>query len=182
MNKINFKNLPSTETPLNAENLNQLQTNVEDAIEEIKQKSFLKISLSTDNIDISSTSSYESIILPINLISSRGSKISVFSQGDDNFAFINQGVSYVKVSAQVVFQENSINNLYGLQIKKNGSGIVESYESKNANGYYTMNIPDSIIPVQQGDVISLNMYFSNAGDTVKLRKYSYSTFLQVEEV
>ena len=29
MNKINFQNLPSTSTPLNASNLNQLQTNVE---------------------------------------------------------------------------------------------------------------------------------------------------------
>jgi hypothetical protein len=32
MNKINFEDLPSTETPLNAENLNQLQTNIEDAL------------------------------------------------------------------------------------------------------------------------------------------------------
>lgn len=32
MEKINFENLPSTNTPINAENLNQLQTNVEDAI------------------------------------------------------------------------------------------------------------------------------------------------------
>lgn len=31
MNKINFKNLPSTETPINAENLNLLQTNVENS-------------------------------------------------------------------------------------------------------------------------------------------------------
>lgn len=32
MEKINFENLPSTNTPLSAENLNLLQTNVEDAI------------------------------------------------------------------------------------------------------------------------------------------------------
>ena len=32
MNKINFENLPSTNTPLNAENLNQMQTNIENAI------------------------------------------------------------------------------------------------------------------------------------------------------
>ena len=34
MEKINFENLPSTNTPINASNLNQLQTNVENAIEE----------------------------------------------------------------------------------------------------------------------------------------------------
>ena len=32
MNKINFTNLPDTSTPLNATNMNLLQTNVEDAI------------------------------------------------------------------------------------------------------------------------------------------------------
>ena len=31
MNKINFENLPSTRTPINASNLNQLQDNIEDA-------------------------------------------------------------------------------------------------------------------------------------------------------
>ena len=32
MEKINFKDLPSTDTPINSSNLNQLQTNVENAI------------------------------------------------------------------------------------------------------------------------------------------------------
>lgn len=32
MQKINFQNLPNTSTPLNATNLNQLQTNIENAI------------------------------------------------------------------------------------------------------------------------------------------------------
>ena len=36
MDKINFQNLPSTETPINADNLNLLQDNIEDAIEELK--------------------------------------------------------------------------------------------------------------------------------------------------
>lgn len=32
MEKINFKNLPDTSTPINAENLNQIQANIENAI------------------------------------------------------------------------------------------------------------------------------------------------------
>lgn len=36
MNKINFQNLPSTATPLNAENLNQMQSNIENAINSLK--------------------------------------------------------------------------------------------------------------------------------------------------
>lgn len=35
MNKILFKNFPSKETPLNAQNLNQMQTNIENAINSI---------------------------------------------------------------------------------------------------------------------------------------------------
>ena len=37
MNKINFENLPSTNTPLNAENLNAMQNNIENAINNILQ-------------------------------------------------------------------------------------------------------------------------------------------------
>ena len=35
MQKINFQNLPNTTTPVNATNLNQLQTNVENAINDV---------------------------------------------------------------------------------------------------------------------------------------------------
>ena len=38
MDKINFVNLPSTTTPVNASNLNLLQTNVETAIGEVVQR------------------------------------------------------------------------------------------------------------------------------------------------
>lgn len=38
MEKIIFEDLPSTKTPLNAENLNQLQTNVENAIKEVDNR------------------------------------------------------------------------------------------------------------------------------------------------
>ena len=46
MQKINFQNLPSTNTPLNETNLNQLQTNVETAINETKP------SLAINNVDL----------------------------------------------------------------------------------------------------------------------------------
>lgn len=38
MDKINFQNLPSTETPINADNLNKLQDNVENAINVLNNK------------------------------------------------------------------------------------------------------------------------------------------------
>ena len=36
MQKINFKNLPSTDTPINATNLNLMQDNIESAIEDVE--------------------------------------------------------------------------------------------------------------------------------------------------
>lgn len=40
MNKIDFQNLPSTETPINAENLNQMQTNIEEAVNESSKEKY----------------------------------------------------------------------------------------------------------------------------------------------
>lgn len=39
MEKINFQNLPSTETPINSTNLNQMQTNIENAINKLEEDS-----------------------------------------------------------------------------------------------------------------------------------------------
>jgi len=43
MEKINFQDLPSTETPINASNLNKMQDNMEAGIEEVKTSSSMKM-------------------------------------------------------------------------------------------------------------------------------------------
>ena len=43
MQKINFENLPSTNTPINASNLNQIQTNVENAINNVENIELLAV-------------------------------------------------------------------------------------------------------------------------------------------
>ena len=48
MEKIIFEDLPSTKTPLNAENLNQLQTNVENAINDVNKTIDNKMTYSTE--------------------------------------------------------------------------------------------------------------------------------------
>lgn len=49
MNKINFENLPSTATPLNASNLNLLQTNVENAINQLSESIMVTLSENQSN-------------------------------------------------------------------------------------------------------------------------------------
>lgn len=43
MDKINFENLPSTNTPISAENLNLMQTNVETAINQVANQILKKV-------------------------------------------------------------------------------------------------------------------------------------------
>ena len=48
MEKINFNDLPNTDTPINSSNLNQLQTNVESAINEIGESGSWTPSIGAD--------------------------------------------------------------------------------------------------------------------------------------
>ena len=50
MKKIEFQNYPSTETPLNAENLNQMQDNIETSINEETSRSKIKTTSLFGNI------------------------------------------------------------------------------------------------------------------------------------
>ena len=46
MQKIDFKNYPNTDSPINGTNLNTLQNNVEEAIDEVNKKLITEISFS----------------------------------------------------------------------------------------------------------------------------------------
>ena len=48
MEKINFENYPSTNSPINATNLNLLQDNVEDALSDVKVLTFTRDSSAAD--------------------------------------------------------------------------------------------------------------------------------------
>lgn len=63
MQKINFQNLPSTTTPVNATNLNALQTNVENAIptkisDLTNDSSFVEYKSVVSNVDLNDYKNY----------------------------------------------------------------------------------------------------------------------------
>lgn len=66
MQKINFKNLPDTSTPLNAENLNLMQDNIESAIPTIE-----------NSLDSDSTTNAPSVHAVNNMIKTQDVAISV---------------------------------------------------------------------------------------------------------
>ena len=58
MNKINFKNYPDTSTPLSAENLNQMQSNIENEINSLNDKIKASFCKMTTNFEIKDIEQY----------------------------------------------------------------------------------------------------------------------------
>lgn len=73
MQKINFENLPSTSTPLNATNLNQLQTNIENAINNI---------LISEGIPVGTIHTYAGSTAPTGYMICNGSAVSRTTYSD----------------------------------------------------------------------------------------------------
>lgn len=86
MNKINFRNLPDQTTPVNANNLNQLQTNVEEAINKVANRIVTTGSYTTTDAIPSKTPTSISITLPVNLeLSNDNYIILATADGDANY-------------------------------------------------------------------------------------------------
>lgn len=78
MQKINFKNLPDTSTPLNAENLNLMQDNIESAIEDVENV----IPTIENSLDSDSTTDAPSVHAVNNLITtSNNGNVLKFNNG-----------------------------------------------------------------------------------------------------
>lgn len=156
MQKINFENKPSTNSPINAINLNALQDNVEDAIDEVSndlntsmQKHIIQASLGTRGVSAGSNndSDFDSTIAVGNKLSVSGNKI-----------IVGTGVSKVRVSMNASLQGQSAGvSSVSINVMKNSSsaGCAYAYNS-NLDVYYysTCVISDLILEVQEGDEIS----------------------------
>ncbi len=167
MEKINFENYPSTDYPINADNLNKLQNNVEDAImDNIITATF------SSNYTITTTATYE--ILPLDTSIENN---SIFTLQNYKIV-IPAGVNKVKVSYKTHF-----NSLGGtLQAKwcvlfVNDTTTCAVCQTLSARA--TLSSPTQIIEVSEGDVLDLRVY-GDAGDVI--RSTSVYTTLTVEEV
>ena len=156
MQKINFKNKPDTTTPLTADILNEMQDNIEDAIDEVSndlntsiQKHIVQANLGTRAVYSGSNndSDFNSTIVVGNKLTVSGNKI-----------VIGSGVSKVKISMNASFQNgsNGVSSV-SINIMKNGSSVGQSYAyNSNLGTYYysTCVISDLILEVQEDDEIS----------------------------
>ena len=144
-----------------------------------KQKHILKAILATDNTTITSFQDYDAVLVPLIQYIKMGNKLS-FSNGK---IVIGSGVNYIRISAQVVMSYiPSSLGIMGLAVYITNSQVYTNYGIRTSSDFLTYNAPGMIFPVKAGDTVSVHVYIEPSGTSVKLRKYSQSTFLQVEVI
>lgn len=162
-----------------------LQLNNKDVINWIngkqdKQKHILKAILDTDNTTITSSKDYDAVLVPLGEQYLKfGDKLSL-SNGK---IVIGSGVNYIRISAQVMMSYiPSSLRVMGLAVYITKSQVYTNYGIRTSSDFLTYNAPGMIFPAKAGDTVSIHVYIEPSGTSVKLRKYSQSTFLQVEVI
>lgn len=144
-----------------------------------KQKHILKAILATDNTTITSFQDYDAVLVPLIQYIKMGNKLS-FSNGK---IVIGSGVNYIRISAQVMMSYiPSSLGIMGLAVYITNSQVYTNYGIRTSSDFLTYNAPGMIFPVKAGDTVSVHVYIEPSGTSIKLRKYSQSTFLQVEVI
>lgn len=144
-----------------------------------KQKHILKAILADDNTTITSSKDYDAILVPLKQYIKMGNKLS-FSNGK---IVIGSGVNYIRISAQVIMSYiPSSLRIMGLAVYITNSQVYTNYGIRTSSDFLTYNAPGMIFPVKAGDTVSIHVYIEPSETSVKLRKYSQSTFLQVEVI
>ena len=181
MRKINWEDLPSKATPINAENLNAMQYNIETEIEGKTQKDIITIYLD-NTITNPIVETYTKV--PLTLKTSVGNKLTVSNNG----ILIGSGVHHIKVSAKMEFDTGSVFSSRYIRIIKEGdistlddntlAWCVQDFK-ENVASYLV--IPEFLCSVQEGDLISLFYYMRN-GDKISGHSTMLRTYLTVEVV
>lgn len=144
-----------------------------------KQKHILKAILDTDNTTITSSKNYDSVLVPLKQYIKMGNKLSFSNEK----IVIGSGVNYIRISAQVIMSYiPSSLGIMGLAVYITNSQVYSNYGIRTSSDFLTYNAPGMIFPAKAGDTVSVHIYIETSETTVKLRKYSQSTFLQVEVI
>lgn len=173
MKKINFEGLPSTNTPISPDNLNQMQSNIEESI----MRNIVTVGLSADQ-SFSTTASWENVTILFNTISKVGGKLSL---QDNKYVVIGKGVSKISIECNVRLGE-VLTGTSQLLIRKNeniiGNRSSIKYSDANAQ-FHVHSLTRQIISVTEGDLISLGFNFSTGALIDKLIMAN-STWMTIE--
>ena len=125
----------------------------------------------SSNYTINATQTQET--LPLNIYRYKvGEELSV----ENNGIVIGKGISEILVSAQVYWYTNVSNSEGLLYIAKNGQNYTVS-NRKFTDNYEHQTTPTIVIPVQEGDIITLKVRNDNSKPVISY--YDSGTFLNV---
>ena len=132
MQKINFKNLPDTSTPLNASTLNQMQDNIESAIKDVEYT----IPTIENSLDGNSTTDAPSVHATklLNTYSTDEIKIGTWIDGKPLYRKVIESTSG-NINVETVV--GSINNFEYLKIL---TGTIVNSENTSVNFPFVFNV------------------------------------------
>lgn len=147
MNKINWINGQAGGTPLSAENLNQMQDNMENAIGEVDEKYSRHIitAYATQTSTVAQVNKW----LELNEFTKVGNKLNIVN----NNIVIGAGVNKIKVSAKVLIDEQQLTTSF-IYIGLNNN-IINRGDGYGI--YNTITLTDKLLNVSQGDVINVSV-------------------------
>lgn len=172
MDKINFENRPSTNTPINAKNLNRMQDNAENGIEEATAVSYVTAFLGTKQ-HISKTTNRK-ILLDTAYV-----KGDYFEFDKDNNQIKVLKNCTASISAHCFVENSDGDNYIFLHILKNSSNIAGHLQEIINRMYTNCSIPAVAIDLVAGDIITMTIdYESGSGDPY-IRNNRENTWLSV---
>ena len=169
MDKINFQDLPNTSTPINSNNLNQMQTNIENAI----TKNIICARNASENI--TTTAESQEVFVPLSIIvAQQGNK---FTLNNDGSITVGEGVTQIEASFMTSMQITSSGQTYQeFRITKNGNKIGGGIQIRISD---RLNIATPIthnpvpIDVQEGDIIAAKVFNRLAGSMTLMYSQLY---------
>jgi hypothetical protein len=173
MIKINFEDLPSQESPINAENLNKLQDNVEEAIND---KSIMTVYLKNSITIDGTTTTWKTVI--DTLETSVGKNLTFNA---DEGQIICQKDGYVKVSGAVAVASTKETGNIRIDIQKNGESLAVCPIRKYTTLAQGFNVATKVLQVQANDDIRLVMN-NWSGSEITVSGDNRMTYLTVEYV
>lgn len=175
MEKINFTNYPNTDKPINAENLKQMQNNIEDGIKEGRLKSAILVALN-ENTDLTLTEAWIQFKIPFNKVLRKLG--DGFSLSNDGTVVASSDVKRFRAIVGVRITEAFSADIYPLIISEIGlSGFSES-------GYQASftQLRNETIGTCTNDKNIYSTISSGQTGTVKLRGDNQYTYMLVEEL
>ena len=145
---------------------------IKDKIEEIKDKNVVTVFLRTDQVITTNNATK----INLNVVKAKiGNRLTF----QNNSIIIGSGIHYVLVSAQMMIKTHNTDEIRRLAIYKNNEIYARTLHYLK-NNYETIGIANILMPVVEGDSISL--YTENAGTSTTLSGGYPDTYLTVEVI